>query len=71
MLFIARHLKHPEGQKIANMRYIFAGRVAKGEEVSSFLRLGWAMLDDMELNKMEKKFSSAIPALDDLLAVTI
>ena len=37
----------------------------------SFWRIGWAMLDDMKLNKMEKKFSSAIAALDDLLAVTI
>ena len=29
------------------------------------------MLDEMKLIKIEKKFSSAIPALDDLLAVLI
>ena len=49
----------------------FQERVSKGGEVFSFWRLGWAMLNDMNLNKMEKKFSNAIPALDNLLAVTI
>ena len=29
------------------------------------------MLDVMKLNRMAKKFSSAIPALDNLLGVTI
>ena len=37
----------------------------------SFWRKGCAILDNMKLNEMVKKSSSAIAALDDLLAVTI
>ena len=72
--FITRHLKHPERQKNRKYDRYFWGRVSKNNfrgEMCSFWRIGCAMLDDMKLNKMETKFSSAIAALDDLLAVTI
>ena len=66
MPFIARHLKHLKGHKIANMTAIFKKSIKRWESVQ-FL----APRIDMKLYKIKKKFSYAIAALDNLLAVTL
>ena len=65
---IARHFKHPEGQKVCNYDLYLQGRVSKSKlsgEVRSFWPIGLAILSDMKLNEIKKKLSSVIAALED------